>query len=101
MVLAANKGLYNKLTGKHTDLEKASIDLTCEDTTEESDSSRTTNPESLEPLHKKPRLKCDTQGGQTFSGFSVGCCIERRLSVTNLSSENNFGDVSTEYFSCH
>ena len=27
---------------------------------------------------------------KTFSGFSVGCCIERRLSVTNLSSENNF-----------
>ena len=49
----------------------------------------------------QPRLKCDTQGGQTFSGFSVGCCIERRLSVTNLSSENNFADVSTEYFSCH
>ena len=31
-----------------------------------------------------------------FSGFSVGCCIERRLSVTNLSLENNFADVSTE-----
>ena len=25
--------------------------------------------------------------------------IERRLSVTNLSSENNFADVSTECFS--
>ena len=28
----------------------------------------------------------------TFSGFSVGCCIERRLSVTNLSLENNFSE---------
>ena len=58
-VLAANRGLYNKLTGQHTDLEKASIDLTCEDTAEESDSSETTNPESLEPLRKQPRLKYD------------------------------------------
>ena len=32
-----------------------------------------------------PRIKITT-----FSCFSVGCCIiERRLSVTNLSSENN------------
>ena len=32
-----------------------------------------------------PRIKITT-----FSGFSVGCCIiERRLSVTTLSSENN------------
>ena len=31
----------------------------------------------------------------SFSGFSVGCCINR-LSVTNLSSENNSTDVSTE-----
>ena len=58
-VLAANRGLYNKLIGQHTDLEKASIDLTCEDTAEESDSLETTNPESLEPLRKQPRLKYD------------------------------------------
>ena len=37
----------------------------------------------------------------SFSGFSVGCCIERRLSVTNLSSENNFADISTECSSRH
>jgi len=44
-VLAANTGLYNKLTGQHTDLEKTSIDLTREDTAEESDSLGTTNQE--------------------------------------------------------
>ena len=38
-VLAANRDLYNKLTSQRTDLEVASIDLTCEDTAEESDSS--------------------------------------------------------------
>ena len=36
-VLAANTGLYNKLTGQDTDLEKTSIDLTREDTAEEWD----------------------------------------------------------------
>jgi len=55
-VLAANTGLY-KLTGQHTDLEKTRIDLTCEDTAKESDSSGTTNPELLEPLRKQPCLK--------------------------------------------
>ena len=45
----------------------------------------------------------NSPGGErkvSFSGFSVGCCIER-LSVTNLSSENNFADVSTECSSRH
>ena len=32
---------------------------------------------------------------------TVFTCIERRLSVTNLSSENNFADVSTECSSRH
>ena len=58
-VLAANRGLYNKLTGQHTDLEKASIDLTCEETAEESDSSGATSPELLEPLRRQPRIKYD------------------------------------------
>ena len=40
-VLAYNRDLYNKLTSQHTDLEVASIDFTCEDTAEESDSSGT------------------------------------------------------------
>ena len=53
-VLAANRDLYNKLTSQHTDLEVASIDFTCEDTTEESDSSGATNLELLEPLRKQP-----------------------------------------------
>ena len=53
-VLAANRGLYNKLTGKRTALQNASIDLTHEDTGEESDSSGTTNPELLEPPLKRP-----------------------------------------------
>ena len=38
-VLAANRSIYSKLTGHCTDLENASIDLTQEDTGEESDSS--------------------------------------------------------------
>ena len=33
--------------------------------------------------------------------FNTYWFIERRLSVTNLSSENNFADVSTEYSSRH
>ena len=49
----------------------------------------------------KIRLKFE-QKQSTFSGFSVGCCINReRLSVTNLSSENNFADISTECSSRH
>ena len=38
-----------------------------------------------------------------FSGFSVGCCINREkvISVTNLSLENNFADILTEYSSRH
>ena len=54
---------------------------------------------------KFQKLACDQKfkfavTGKIFSGFSVGCCIER-LSVTNLSSENNFADVSTECSSRH
>ena len=41
-------------------------------------------------------LGCSHVEEFSFSGFSVGCCIERRLSVTNFSSENNFANVSTE-----
>ena len=58
-VLAANRNLYNKLTSQHTDLEVASIDFTCEDTVEESDSSGATNHKLLEPLHKQPCMRWD------------------------------------------
>ena len=37
----------------------ASIDINCEDTAEESDSSGATNPELLEPLRKQPRMRYD------------------------------------------
>lgn len=36
-ILAANKQLYRKVTGQNTDIERASIDLTKEDSSDDSD----------------------------------------------------------------
>ena len=51
--LAANKSLYDKVSGQSTNVGRASIDLTKGDTSEESDSSGSSQ---LEPATKHPRL---------------------------------------------
>ena len=52
-ILAANKSLYDKVSGQSTNVGRASIDLTKGDTSEESDSSGSFQ---LEPATKRPRL---------------------------------------------
>ena len=52
-ILAANKSLYNKVSGQSTNVMRASIDLTRGDASEESDSSGSSQ---LEPSTKRPCL---------------------------------------------
>ena len=92
-VLAANRGLYIKLAGKCSKSENASIDLTCEDTAEESDSSGTTNPE-LDPPHKQ---SC---WDHTPSSSVVAKLEEIREGVANIQQLTLFMQNMRQLFQC-
>ena len=59
-ILAANRQLYRKLTGQNTDIERASIDLTKDDSSDDSDI-------LLPPPVKRPKCVCGDSSMSTVA----------------------------------
>ena len=90
-MLAANRSLYDKLTGQCTDLEKANVDLTSEDTADESDSSGTINPDLLDPSPKRPCRKHDPSSvGTKLEEIAQGVANIQKLTLFMQNMQHAF-----------
>ncbi len=69
-VLAANKALYRKVSGESTSLGRASIDLTRNDSSEESDSSKSSSGGPDKPAAKRPRVDLTSTLEEIAKGVS-------------------------------
>ncbi len=69
-VLAANKALYRKASGESMSLGRVSIDLTRNDSSEESDSSKSSSSGPDKPAQKRPRVDLTSTLEEIAKGVS-------------------------------